>query len=253
MTNDLVKTDESEGIALVARAKDYMADSLSENTRRSYACDFFMFAAWCECSGFKSVPANPATLAAYFSAMADAGRKPSTIDRAKAAIKMAHESAGAVDPTNHKSVKLTLKGIRRAVGTAKAKKSPVLATDIRAMVECLPSGLIGVRDRALVLVGFAGAFRRSEVAGLTIEHVEETVEGIKVFLPRSKTDQEGQGRYVGIKRGQIPPLARSVPLPPGVRPQESPPGRSSAGWTGTAALWKLSRLRQSPLWSSVPQ
>ncbi len=179
-------------------------DSLAENTRRSYACDFYMFAAWCECSGFKSLPANPATVAAYFSAMADAGRKPSTIDRAKAAIKMAHETAGAVDPTNHKSVKLTLKGIRRAIGTAKAKKSPVLATDIRAMVESLPSGLIGNRDRALILVGFAGAFRRSEVAGLTIEHVEETVEGIKVFLPRSKTDQEGQGRYVGIKRGSNP-------------------------------------------------
>ena len=117
---------------------------------------------------------------------------------------MAHEMAGYADPTGNKHVKLTLKGIRRKVGTAKAKKSPILATDVRAMTNSLPARLIGLRDRALILLGFAGAFRRSEVAQIAIEYVEETAEGIKVFIPRSKTDQEGQGRYIGIKRGAIP-------------------------------------------------
>jgi len=204
MTKALAKTDTDKGLALVARAKDYIADSVADNTKRGYASDFRQFCGWCQSSGFQSLPADPATLAAYFSAMADSGKKPSTIDRARAAIKMAHETAGAADPTSHKHVKLTLKGIRRTVGTAKAKKSPILATDVRAMAASFPAGLIGVRDRALILVGFAGAFRRSEVAGIAVEHIEHTTEGIKVFLPKSKTDQEGQGRYVGIKRGANP-------------------------------------------------
>lgn len=204
MSKQLAKTDRRRGIALVARANDYIADSVADNTKRGYASDFRQFSAWCELAGFKPLPAAPTTVAAYFSAMADAGKKPSTIDRARAAIKMAHETAGAADPTGHKSVKLTLRGIRRTFGTAKAKKSPILASDVRAMVSGLPEGLGGVRDRALILVGFAGAFRRSEVAGLSIENIEHTAEGLKVLLTKSKTDQEGQGRYVGIKRGSNP-------------------------------------------------
>lgn len=204
MTKTLAKTDGGRGLALVARAQDYIADSVAENTKRGYGSDFRQYAAWCESCGFTALPADPPTVAAYFSAMADAGKKPSTIDRARAAIRMAHETAGAADPTGHKSVKLTLKGIRRAVGVAKAKKSPILATDVKAMLAALPAGPAGVRDRALILVGFAGAFRRSEVAGIAVEHIEHTAEGIKVFLPKSKTDQEGAGRLVGIKRGDNP-------------------------------------------------
>jgi len=188
----------------LARVHDYIADSVADNTKRGYAADFRQFTRWCEAAGLQHLPAEPATVAAYFSAMADAGKRPSTIDRARAAIKMAHETACASDPTSHKHVTLTLKGIRRRVGTAKARKSPILATDVRAMVAALPDSPIGLRDRALILVGFAGAFRRSEVAGICVEHIEHTAEGIKVFLPRSKTDQEGEGRYVGIKRGDNP-------------------------------------------------
>lgn len=201
MENLPAKMDENTGIALVNRAKDYIADAVSDNTKRGYASDFRRFSEWCESSGFCSLPAEPATVAAYFSLLADSGKKPSTIDRARAAIRMAHETAELPDPTSHKSVRLTLAGIRRTVGTAPVKKSPLLVADIRAMLSVLPDGLIGIRDRALLLIGFAGAFRRSELAGLTVECLEFSAEGVKVFLPKSKTDQEGSGRYVGIARG----------------------------------------------------
>jgi site-specific recombinase XerD len=204
MESSLVIVPENEGIALVGRAKEYMADSVADNTKRGYASDFRQFSAWCEAAGVQALPSVPSTVAAYFSAMADIGRKASTIDRARAAIRMAHETAGFADPTNDRHVRLALKGIRRTIGTAKAKTSPTLSNDIKAMIAALPSGKIGLRDRALLLVGFAGAFRRSELAGVSLEHIEETSEGIKILLLKSKTDQEGQGRYVGIKRGENP-------------------------------------------------
>ena len=186
------------------RAKEYIADSVAQNTRRGYQSDYRRFALWCKTLGLHSIPASPESIASYLSYMADTGRKPSTIDRARAAIRMAHETAGLADPTNDRMVRLALKGIRRKLGTAKIKKSPVLTEDVIAMVSVLPENIMGIRDRALILIGFSGAFRRSELVGILLEHIEETPEGIKVLLPRSKTDQDGEGRYVGIKRGSVP-------------------------------------------------
>jgi integrase len=130
--------------------------------------------------------------------------KPSSIDRIRAAIRMAHESAGYSDPTDHISIRKELKGIRNKKGTAKTKKAPTLSTDIKAMIATLPESTIGIRDKALLLIGFAGAFRRSELVDIQIEHLQETTEGIKILLPRSKTDQEGAGRLVAIRRGANP-------------------------------------------------
>ena len=204
METGLAKVEDSVELALLERAADYVSECAAPNTKRAYASDFRRFAAWCRQAGVQPLPASVGTCAAYFSGMADAGRKASTIDRARAAIKMAHETAGHADPTSHKHVKLALKGIRRKLGTAHARKSPVLLQDVKAMLESLPDGLIGLRDRALLLLGFAGAFRRSELVGIDREHLEETAEGVKVCLPRSKTDQEGQGRCIGIRRGANP-------------------------------------------------
>ncbi|MHB9108558.1 MAG: site-specific integrase [Armatimonadota bacterium] len=97
-----------------------------------------------------------------------------------------------------------LRGIRRTIGTASKGKAPILSADIAAMVAMLPDTLLGLRDRTLLLVGFAGGFRRSELAGISVEHLEETDEGVKILLPRSKTDQEGRGRLVAILRGKNP-------------------------------------------------
>jgi integrase len=98
----------------------------------------------------------------------------------------------------------TMKGIRRTNGTAPAQKAATLIDDIRAMVNATDSGLIGVRDRALILLGFAGAFRRSEVVGLSVEDCVFGKDGLTVTLRRSKTDQAGAGRKIGIPYGSNP-------------------------------------------------
>ena len=107
-------------------------------------------------------------------------------------------------PTHAPVVRNTLKGIRRTKGTAVSQKSPTLTDDIRAMVEATGEGLIGLRDRALVLRGFAGAFRRSELVALDLEDCDFGKDGLTVMLRRSKTDQAGEGRKVGIPYGSNP-------------------------------------------------
>jgi integrase len=101
-------------------------------------------------------------------------------------------------------VRNTLKGIRRTLGTAPAQKSPALTADIRAMLDATDSELIGARDRALVLLGFAGAFRRSELVGLDVADCAFGKDGLTITLRRSKTDQQGAGRKIGIPYGSNP-------------------------------------------------
>jgi integrase len=101
-------------------------------------------------------------------------------------------------------VKNTMKGIRRTLGVAPVQKAPTLTEDIKAMVEATDAGLIGVRDRALVLLGFAGAFRRSELVAMELEDCTFGTDGLTIMLRRSKIDQEGTGRKVGIPFGSNP-------------------------------------------------
>ncbi len=204
MTEVLAVRESQELSVFIDRAKDYIADSMADNTKRCYESDFRQFSIWCSDRNTVSLPASPAVIASYLAYMADSGKKASTIDRARAAIRMAHDTARYDDPTDSVEVRRTLKGIRRNIGTARTKKAPVLTNDIQAMLNTLPSGTIGVRDKALLLVGFAGGFRRSEIVGITVECIEHTAEGIRILLTRSKTDQEGQGQYVGIKRSDNP-------------------------------------------------
>jgi integrase len=122
------------------------------------------------------------------------------------AITKAHQIAGHASPATMQqpAVSETLKGIRRTLGTAQKVKSPLLTADIRRMVDALPNNLAGCRDRALLLLGFAGGFRRSELAALDVEDVQGTEDGLIVKLRRSKTDPEGKGRAVGIPYGSKP-------------------------------------------------
>jgi integrase len=101
-------------------------------------------------------------------------------------------------------VRNTLKGIKRTSGTAAVQKAPTLIDDVRAMVDATDSELTGTRDRALILLGFAGAFRRSELVGLNLEDCVFSKEGLTVTLRRSKTDQQGAGRKIGIPYGSNP-------------------------------------------------
>ena len=100
-------------------------------------------------------------------------------------------------------MKATLRGIRRSVGSARVRKIPALAEHVKAMVAASPDTLAGKRDRALILLGFAGAFRRSELVALDVADTEETESGLRVTIRKSKTDQEGEGATIAVARGSV--------------------------------------------------
>ncbi len=185
------------------QASEYIRQAKAPNTLRAYRTDWTHFSAWCRKHGVIALPAEPGTVGMYLSAYA--GKlKCSTLQRRISAISQAHQAANHPTPTGHPTVRNVWQGIRRAHGSAYSGKTPALTADIRRMVDTLPAGLVGTRDRALLLLGFAGAFRRSELVGLDREDLSVTNEGITVTLRRSKTDQEGQGRKVGIPYGSRP-------------------------------------------------
>ena len=185
------------------QVREYIRASKAENTLRGYQSDWRAFCAWTDARRLYAMPASPETVAAF---IADcAGRlKVGTVQRRLNAIAEAHKAVGFESPTHSTIVANTMKGIRRTKGTAPVQKAAALTDDIRAMVDATDAGLIGLRDRALVLLGFAGAFRRSELVGLDVEDCAFGKDGLTVTLRRSKTDQMGFGRTVGIPYGSNP-------------------------------------------------
>jgi site-specific recombinase XerD len=185
------------------QVREYIRASKAENTLRGYQADWRDFCAWCQSRALCPLPAAAESVAAYIAECA--GRlKVGSLQRRLNAIAEAHKAAGLDSPTHTAIVANTVKGIRRKLGTAAAHKAPALTEDIRAMVDVADSGLIGARDRALILLGFAGAFRRSELINLDLTDVEFSRDGLTVTLRRSKTDQEGASRKVGIPYGSNP-------------------------------------------------
>ena len=185
------------------QVREYIRASKAENTLRGYRADWRGFCAWCESHALSPLPASPETVAAYIAECA--GRlKVGTIQRRLNAIAEAHKALGLESPTHHSMVANTMKGIRRTKGTAPVQKAPTLTDDIRAMVDATDTGIIGHRDRAMVLLGFAGAFRRSELVALNVEDCAFSKDGLTVNLRRSKTDQDGVGRKIGIPYGANP-------------------------------------------------
>jgi site-specific recombinase XerD len=185
------------------QAIEFARHSKAENTLRGYRADWRDFCGWCETHAVCCLPASPETVAAYIAECA--GRlKVGSIQRRLNAIAEAHKATGLESPTAAGIVRNTLKGIRRTLGTAARPKSPTLTDDIRAMVDVADLGLIGTRDRALILLGFSGAFRRSELVGLDIADCAFGKDGITVTSRRSKTDQDGAGRKIGIPYGSNP-------------------------------------------------
>lgn len=180
----------------------YLAAGRAESTRRAYRADWQRFLDWCEPRRHPILPASPETVAAYLAAEADAGLKVTTLRRRVAAIRLAHRLRGHEPPTNSELVRATLRGIARLHGAAPQQKAPAMAAVIRRMVDTLDlSTLRGRRDRALLLLGFASALRRSELSALAVGDLEFVSEGVRVHVRRSKTDQEGLGQVVAVIRG----------------------------------------------------
>ncbi|HYG36677.1 MAG TPA: site-specific integrase [Clostridia bacterium] len=173
-----------------------VSSSLSEATRRAYAADLANFEAW---GG--TIPATDRMIAKYLADQAKIA-KAATISRKLAALSKAHAALGGQNPVRSELVRATMRGIRRTLGTGQREAKPLLREDLFDILDGTGSRLKDVRDRALLLIGFAGAFRRSELVCLNVEDIEHVRQGIVVTLRKSKTDQESRGRKIGIPFGR---------------------------------------------------
>jgi integrase len=183
---------------LAASARAFAQAATSEATRRAYRHQWSAFERWCGARGLLALPAAPATVALYLSELAEAGRKVATVEQALAAIAAAHGVAGHPSPRGDSRLRTVMRGIRRMKGVAQRQATPLLAGQLRAMLDALPDSRRGVRDRALLLMGFVGAFRRGELVALAVEDVVFADDGLEVLVRRSKVDQEGRGRKVAL-------------------------------------------------------
>jgi site-specific recombinase XerD len=185
-------------------ARDYAAASIAPATLRAYRSGLADFAAWCSERETVPMPATAETVAAYLASLADRGLSVATVAQRAGAIRWAHEAADLASPTASKAVRATLAGIRRRVGVApKAQKSAATTDRLRAMLShAAGDGLKAKRDRALLLLGFAMAARRSELVELEVGDLEDRDRGLLVRIRRSKTDQEGAGHEVAVLPGK---------------------------------------------------
>lgn len=193
MTNDLIDP--------LSSVRQYLAAEKSEATRRAYVSSFKQFEAWCTHAGEAPLPATALVVARYLASLADDGRKASTVRRVTSAISYFHRAGGHESPTRAEGVKAVLRGIFRKIGSAPTRKTPATAELIVTMIEKLPATLAGMRDRALLLLGFSAALRRSELVALTVEDLDRQQDGMYVTIRRSKTDQAGQGQVIPVPRG----------------------------------------------------
>lgn len=191
--------------ALEDAAAAYAGAARALNTKRAYTTDWVAFCRWCDEQRLAPIPALPRTVALYLTARACAERKVATVERALVAICQAHKLHGMPSPREAPEVTEVLQGIRRTIGVAPNQKEPVLVDTLRALVDSMRRDDPGdVRDRALLCLGFASGCRRSELVALDIEDLSFTDDGLEVTIRRSKTDQEGVGRKVGVPYGGRP-------------------------------------------------
>lgn len=214
MTPDLLpaegapKSRETLPAEAAAIVRAYQQASKADSTVRAYRSDAQVFQAWCARFGFRSLPATPDAVAAFIVHEAEEGRAASTLGRRLAAIRYAHKLAKVADPTDDEGVHAAIKGARRKLKVAPKQKAAATAEVLTAILMRTPDTLTGKRDRALLALGFAGAFRRSELVALDVADLVEDPEGLRVRVRRSKTDQEGRGLEKAIPHGRfIRPVA----------------------------------------------
>jgi len=178
-----------------------LKNSKSPNTLRAYESDYKDFTAFCVKNNFNSLPANPKVLSLYLTNLSQ-NSKFSTLKRRIASISVIHKLKGHYIDTKHPIIMENLLGIKRKKGSNQKAKKPILINDLKAIIDAIIKDKIRenrkLRDKALILVGFAGGFRRSELVALEHEDIEFVREGVKIFVRRSKTDQSGEGMTKAI-------------------------------------------------------
>jgi len=177
-----------------------LKNSKSSNTLRAYKADYKDFAGFCITHGFKSMPTEPKILSLYLTHLSQTS-KFSTLKRRLASISVIHKLSGHYIDTKHPIITENLMGIKRIKGSYQKAKKPILINDLKSIINVInkdQSEKKRLRNKALILVGFAGGFRRSELVALLIEDIDFVPEGVKIFIKRSKTDQSGEGMTKGI-------------------------------------------------------
>jgi site-specific recombinase XerD len=183
-------------------AAQYRRASRSENTRRAYRAAVARFTEWCAAHGQTALPASPETVAAFLAAEARAELAVNTLRLRHAAIRYMHLLAGYPPPTAAAVVSTTFAGIKRQHRRPLNKKTALVLERLLPAIQAIPETLPGLRDRALLLVGFAAALRPSEIAGLALGHATRHPDGTELFLPWRKNDQDARGTKLWLPKGR---------------------------------------------------
>jgi integrase len=185
----------------VSKAADYAGKSIAPGTVATYKGDWADFCQWARQNGVDptALPVHPVVVAAWLATLAPAiGR--SALRRRVAAIAWHHRRTGHSWQAGHAAIRQTLTGIGREHHRPVRPAAALISTDVKQLIAVCPRDLAGMRDRALFLIGLAGAFRRSELVGIDVAHLRFETESVTVRIPRSKTDQAGDGADVALPR-----------------------------------------------------
>ena len=178
-----------------------LRNSKSANTLRAYQSDYNDFSLFCLKNGFQALPTQPKILALYITHLSSYS-KYSTLKRRLASISILHKTKGHYIDTKHPIIMENLMGIKRTNGSNQKGKKPLLINELKLLINAIHESNEKdnrkIRDKALVLIGFSGGFRRSELVDIEYEDLEFVSEGVKIFVKRSKTDQSGEGMTKAI-------------------------------------------------------
>ena len=190
-----------DALAALAAAIDFAGQALAPATLRAYKSDWQHFCAWCRQAGWSPLPAAPGTVAAYLATLS-ASHRTSALVRRLAALSRAHRLAGQAWPAAPPAIRNTLRGIQRTHGQPPRQATALATAELQSLVTTCDHSLAGRRDRALLLLGYAGGWRGSELVAILREHLTIAADGLRLLIPRAKGDQTGKGATLGIPRGQ---------------------------------------------------
>src|SRR5271157_5454751 len=256
VTADIAVADSrvtASGAAALAQAQALARRATAPATLRAYKADWAHYAAWCAQAGFVPVPAAPATVGAYLASLGET-HAPTTIRRRLSAIGKMHRFNDLPWNPAHRDIQEPLRGLLRQHGRPPQKAAPLTLPMLRRLLATCDPSARGRRDRALLLFGFAGALRRSELVALRVEDVGVDAGGLRLRIPRSKTDPTGQGAEIGLPRGKH---AETCPARPSRRGRRWPAGRparcsAASAAPAVSARPRCIRMPYAGSWRSAP-
>jgi integrase len=220
---------------LMERAKNYARRARADNTLRAYKAAWTDFEIFCANHDADALPALPETVAAYLTSLAG-HQSVSTLVSKLSAIRFRHRTKGLPDPTRSEIVELVLDGIKREHGAPPNAKAPITRAELKRMVNAFPRDLAGLRNRAMILLGYAADLRRGELVGLKVSDVRFLSDRMIVTIRHSKTDQHGAGYEIHV---------------PQVRDELVCPVRTLRAWLRVAGIQSGALFREVDRWGHV--